>query len=316
MSASEPRRSQALLFYQSGQLVCVLDNGSERLVQAAGHVLFQHGASPALLLTDGANSVNGVLRDQQLLREVYSPYGYSSSGAAASLVGFNGEWQDPIGKAYPLGNGHRFYMPSLRRFNRADKKSPFDEGGMNAYVYCGGDPINHVDPTGQSWSALLGAARGFLNALSRRAIAAARRFYQQPAQNLRPPQAVPPLEVIDVPASLRQHNLPASLEPVVQQGFRQGVPVSIYTPDAQNGVNVVTYDTFGMGNQRVSVNEAAGGIYRGFAGQGVVVDASGIDGSLFRGDVRRTFAGPYGNYQYDELRFHLIRPVRTRGWGG
>lgn len=313
MSASEPRRSQALLFYQSGQLVCVLDNGSERLVQAAGHVLFQHGASSALLLTDGVNSVNGVLRDQQLLREVYSPYGYSSSGAAASLVGFNGEWQDPIGKAYPLGNGHRFYMPSLRRFNRADKKSPFDEGGMNAYVYCGGDPINHVDPTGQSWSALLGAARGFLNALSRRAIAAARRFYQPPAQNLRPPQAVPPLEVIDVPASLRQHNLPVSVERIVQEGFRQRVPVYIYGPGAGDNVNVVTYHTIGMGHQRVSVRSEPGGIYQGFAGENVVVDAPGI-----RGEVRGMFTGQYGDHRYRGREFHLLRPTRDpkRGWGG
>jgi RHS repeat-associated protein len=280
-------------------------------------VLFQQGASSALLLADGANSVNGVLRDQQLLREVYSPYGYSSSGAAASLAGFNGQWRDPIGKAYPLGNGHRFYMPSLRRFNRADQKSPFDEGGMNAYAYCGGDPINHVDPTGQSWSGLLGrVVRTVLNWLPRRAVAAAPTFYPSPAQNIRPPQAVPPLAVIDVPASLRLHNLPASLEPVVQQGFRQRVPVYIYGPGAGDEVNVVTYDTIGMGHQRVSVRSEPGGIYQGFAGQGVVVDASGIDASLFRGDVRRMFAGPYGNYQYDEGRFHFIRPVRTRGWGG
>jgi hypothetical protein len=33
------------------------------------------------------------------------------------------------------------------RFLSADSWSPFGEGGVNAYAYCGGDPVNQVDPT-------------------------------------------------------------------------------------------------------------------------------------------------------------------------
>lgn len=29
-----------------------------------------------------------------------------------------------------------------------DTLSPFSEGGLNAYVYCEGDPVNHLDPSG------------------------------------------------------------------------------------------------------------------------------------------------------------------------
>ncbi|RMU75656.1 hypothetical protein ALP24_200133 [Pseudomonas syringae pv. aptata] len=34
------------------------------------------------------------------------------------------------------------------RFNSPDSMSPFGKGGMNAYAYCAGDPVNRSDPTG------------------------------------------------------------------------------------------------------------------------------------------------------------------------
>jgi hypothetical protein len=36
------------------------------------------------------------------------------------------------------------------RFNSPDSLSPFGKGGLNAYTYCVGDPINSSDPTGHS----------------------------------------------------------------------------------------------------------------------------------------------------------------------
>jgi RHS repeat-associated protein len=49
---------------------------------------------------------------------------------------------------YPLGNGYRLYDPVIMRFNKPDNMSPFGAGGLNAYVYCKGDPANYEDSTG------------------------------------------------------------------------------------------------------------------------------------------------------------------------
>lgn len=62
--------------------------------------------------------------------------------------GFNGELLDDITGHYLLGNGYRAYNPVLMRFNSPDSLSPFGEGGLHAYAYCAGDPVNRFDPSG------------------------------------------------------------------------------------------------------------------------------------------------------------------------
>ena len=37
------------------------------------------------------------------------------------------------------------------RFNSPDTLSPFGKGGINAYAYCAGDPVNRSDPSGRFW---------------------------------------------------------------------------------------------------------------------------------------------------------------------
>lgn len=65
-----------------------------------------------------------------------------------SAIRFNGEKLDPVLQCYHLGNGYRCYHPKLMRFLAPDSLSPFDEGGINSYMYCVGNPVNLVDPTG------------------------------------------------------------------------------------------------------------------------------------------------------------------------
>lgn len=83
-----------------------------------------------------------------LLPSAYTVYGFT--GADKSRIGFNGEYRDTVSGFYPLGNGHRAFSPVLMRFLSPDDYSPFLEGGLNAYAYCLGDPVNLIDPKGSN----------------------------------------------------------------------------------------------------------------------------------------------------------------------
>nr|WP_180202372.1 RHS repeat-associated core domain-containing protein [Pseudomonas sp. SbOxS1]NYU01786.1 RHS repeat-associated core domain-containing protein [Pseudomonas sp. SbOxS1] len=93
----------------------------------------------------------------------YSPYGLQRAlRRAGTHLGFNGQLKEGATGWYHLGNGHRVYSPVLMRFHSPDRLSPFGKGGLNAYAYCSGSPVNRVDPSGRSWLALLGNAVGSL----------------------------------------------------------------------------------------------------------------------------------------------------------
>ncbi|MFJ4393637.1 RHS repeat-associated core domain-containing protein [Pseudomonas sp. NPDC089396] len=96
--------------------------------------------------------------------QAYSPYGFMQATPVPSLE-FCGQRRDPLTGNYPLGNGHRFYSPTLMRFMSPDSLSPFDRGGVNTYAYCGGDPVNRIDPGAQFWQRLLGALSGTVTGL-------------------------------------------------------------------------------------------------------------------------------------------------------
>lgn len=65
--------------------------------------------------------------------------------------GYGGELHEPGVGWQLLGNGHRAYSVVLLRFYRPDSLSPFGNGGLNAYAYCGGEPINRMDPSGRAF---------------------------------------------------------------------------------------------------------------------------------------------------------------------
>lgn len=106
-----------------------------------------------LLATDQQRSVLSALDLNPLHHISNTPYGHRSKvSRLLSLLGFNGELLDPLTGHYHLGNGYRQFNPGLMRFNSPDSWSPFGEGGVNAYAYCGGDPINRQDPSGHTFA--------------------------------------------------------------------------------------------------------------------------------------------------------------------
>lgn len=143
------------LFYQKSRLATQVQGASYRSILQAGDGLLaqQQGVgtdvATTLLATDQQRSVlHATLRDDHQAA-VYTTYGYPSPDSGlASLLGFNGERHDPVTGHCLLGNGYRAFNAVLMRFNSPDNLSPFDRGGLNAYAYCSGDPVNHVDPDG------------------------------------------------------------------------------------------------------------------------------------------------------------------------
>jgi RHS repeat-associated protein len=110
----------------------------------------QNGRKTILLATSQNQSVWAEVNQGDVNPMAYTAYGHLSAPRPASThLGFNGELRDSHTHWYLLGNGYRAYNPALMRFHNPDKLSPFGAGGLNAYMYCVGDPINHRDPTGR-----------------------------------------------------------------------------------------------------------------------------------------------------------------------
>ncbi|WP_460053720.1 RHS repeat-associated core domain-containing protein [Pseudomonas sp. S2_D06] len=113
-----------------------------------------------LLATDRSQSIIGEIVDGQTKTIGYSAYGeQSAQQKVETRLGFNGQLREADIGWYLLGNGYRAYNPRLMRFHSPDSWSPFRGGGLNAYMYCVGDPVNRVDPTGHSWQTLIAKLR-------------------------------------------------------------------------------------------------------------------------------------------------------------
>lgn len=113
-------------------------------------------AGTPLLVTDTAG------------RSVFGNYSPAGWGKSSCRTGFTGELRDDELQAYHTGMRTYHLIPG--QFGTQDPLSPFDEGGLNGYGYCGGDPVNMRDPSGNiAVSLLVAAAMAVPQAMSRAA---------------------------------------------------------------------------------------------------------------------------------------------------
>jgi len=153
LTASAPSAQASVQrFYLKDRLSTEIQGAVQRsIMQHEDQLLAQRERQTAvqthLLATDQQRSVLNLLDASVRHPLAYTPYGHRQNGLL-SLLGFNGERRDPVTGSYLLGNGYRAFNPVLMRFNSPDSWSPFGEGGLNAYAYCVGDPVNQSDSTG------------------------------------------------------------------------------------------------------------------------------------------------------------------------
>ncbi|WP_081673765.1 RHS repeat domain-containing protein [Pseudomonas cremoricolorata] len=100
---------------------------------------------------DAQGSVR-VEAERQLRARRYTAHGaeHDAPPLDGMQFGFAGERREPLTGWYIPG-GYRPYDPLLMIFLAPDSTSPFSRGGLNAYAYCAGDPVNRIDPDGHSW---------------------------------------------------------------------------------------------------------------------------------------------------------------------
>ncbi|WP_238217446.1 RHS repeat-associated core domain-containing protein [Pseudomonas sp. PAGU 2196] len=99
-----------------------------------------------LLACDEQRSVLLECSSEKRRAGLYTVYGLEANLHAT--LGFTGEARARLPAGYLLGNGYRLFINGLMRFSSPDSLSPFSTGGLNAYAYCNGDPVNNSDPTG------------------------------------------------------------------------------------------------------------------------------------------------------------------------
>jgi len=157
----ERDKRTARYFYQGNKLASVKKATQDctifRVVNQPLAECRSSGSLVGLLAVDRAGSVIQHMQRSDGENCAYSVYGYASLPITHLALGFNGEQLEQSTDRYWLGQGYRKYDSRLMRFLSPDRISPFGAGGLNAYAYCTGDPVNYSDPSGRmrDWVAFL-----------------------------------------------------------------------------------------------------------------------------------------------------------------
>jgi len=113
-----------------------------------------------LLGSDAQGSVR-IEADSHIRTRLYTAHGAEAANDDNGPYGFAGERRDELTGWY-IPSGYRPYDPIVMGFLSPDSDSPFGQGGLNPYAYCGGDPVNRIDPSGHGWEKWVFAGVGLV----------------------------------------------------------------------------------------------------------------------------------------------------------
>jgi RHS repeat-associated protein len=133
--------------------------GMDFLFMGSSRIASFDGTRVRWFAGDHLGSTSVVLDETSAVKEKieYTPWGevksYDNFGNTAEVAWFyftGKKLDDETGLVF---FGARYYNPKLGRFITADSvvQSPYDPQTLNRYSYCNNNPVNLVDPTGQSW---------------------------------------------------------------------------------------------------------------------------------------------------------------------
>ena len=112
-------------------------------------------------LKNAQGDVTGLVNSSgtQMVAYTYDAWGnpLTTTGTMADTLGklnpfrYRGYVYDTETGLYYLGS--RYYNPETGRFINADNQlsTGSDLTGMNLFAYCGNNPVNRIDPTGEAW---------------------------------------------------------------------------------------------------------------------------------------------------------------------
>lgn len=153
MSSSNSRHS----FYNGETLSSLIQNQEHTAIMRENQVpliekaLITENATTQIRMpsTDHLNSAIANSINTKHHNFTFTPYGFIDPFQTNSLLGFTGQLRQAVTGYYLLGS-RRAFNPTTMRFNSYDDRSPFAEGDINGYAYCGCDPVNYTDPSGMS----------------------------------------------------------------------------------------------------------------------------------------------------------------------
>ena len=159
-------------YHYLGDQLVEMTWGSNRMrfsYDAIGAMSVSYNGTDYFYLRNAQGDVTGLVDSTgaKVVAYTYGPWGeaWGVSGTLASTLGamnllrYRGYVYDNETGLYYLNS--RYYNPTWGRFINADNQlsTSSDLSGTNLFAYCGNNPVNRVDPTGEAWwHWVLGAA--------------------------------------------------------------------------------------------------------------------------------------------------------------